>query len=129
MALAAGYNNALNLNTMQYGQQPIQQVDNMVWVKGPNEANAYPVTPGTSKTLYDSENPVFYIKSVDLSGMPMPLRIFDYKERKGDVKGSTDDTVSKSDFDKFKSEILDILKKNNNYYPKKPQNKEEKVNA
>lgn len=29
----------------------------------------------------DSESNTFYIKSADASGMPMPLRIFDYKER------------------------------------------------
>ena len=28
-----------------------------------------------------SENDVFYIKSTDSSGMPLPLRTFDYKER------------------------------------------------
>ena len=31
--------------------------------------------------LMDSESNTFYIKSSDNSGMPMPLRIFDYKER------------------------------------------------
>lgn len=31
--------------------------------------------------LMDSENNVFYIKSSDASGMPLPLRIFDYTER------------------------------------------------
>ena len=29
----------------------------------------------------DSEGERFYLKSADASGMPMPLRIFDYKER------------------------------------------------
>ena len=31
--------------------------------------------------LMDSENSTFYIKSTDASGMPMPLRVFDYTER------------------------------------------------
>ena len=31
--------------------------------------------------LMDSENPVFYIKSADVSGIPLPLRVFDYTER------------------------------------------------
>ena len=31
--------------------------------------------------LMDSESNTFYIKSSDNSGMPMPLRIFDYTER------------------------------------------------
>lgn len=39
------------------------------------------VAPGASVLLMDSENSSFYIKSTDQSGMPMPLRIFDYTER------------------------------------------------
>lgn len=31
----------------------------------------------------DSEGSVFYLKSVDASGIPQPLRIFDYTERGG----------------------------------------------
>lgn len=31
--------------------------------------------------LMDSESSTFYIKSTDASGMPQPLRIFDYTER------------------------------------------------
>ena len=29
----------------------------------------------------DSESSTFYLKSTDMSGMPQPLRIFDYTER------------------------------------------------
>ena len=29
----------------------------------------------------DSESNSFFIKTADASGMPMPLRVFDYKER------------------------------------------------
>lgn len=31
--------------------------------------------------LMDSENSVFYLKTADASGMPLPLRIFEYAER------------------------------------------------
>ena len=31
--------------------------------------------------LMDSETQTFYIKTADASGMPQPLRVFDYKER------------------------------------------------
>jgi len=34
--------------------------------------------------LLDSESPCFYIKSADQSGMPLPLRAFDYTERSQD---------------------------------------------
>ena len=31
--------------------------------------------------LMDSEGERFYLKSADASGMPLPLRVFEYKER------------------------------------------------
>ena len=61
--------------------------DNSInWVQGEAGAKSYPVAPGQSAMLMDSENEVFYIKTVDASGMPLPLRIFDYKERKENEK-------------------------------------------
>ena len=51
------------------------------WVQGEEGAKAYMVAPGSSVMLMDSENTVFYLKSSDQSGMPLPLRIFDYTER------------------------------------------------
>jgi len=64
----------------QQYQQP-QSNSGLVWVQGENAAKAYPVAQNTSVLLMDSESSVFYIKSSDASGMPLPLRIFDYKER------------------------------------------------
>lgn len=37
--------------------------------------------PNQSIIMMDSEASVFYIKTSDASGMPLPLRIFDYTER------------------------------------------------
>lgn len=56
------------------------------WVQGEAGAKSYPVAPSQSVMLMDSENEVFYIKTVDASGMPLPLRIFDYKERNAQEK-------------------------------------------
>lgn len=68
-----------------YPQQPQMQTqpqsNSIVWVQGEVGARAYPVAPGNSMILLDSESSVFYLKSTDASGMPMPLRIFDFKER------------------------------------------------
>lgn len=58
-----------------------QQVGNgLIWVQGVAGAKAYLVAPGNTVMLMDSEEERFYLKSADASGMPMPLRIFDYKE-------------------------------------------------
>lgn len=60
---------------MQQAQQGIQ------WVQGIAGAKAYNIGAGQSVLLMDSESNAFYIKSTDPSGMPLPLRIFDYTER------------------------------------------------
>ena len=63
--------------------QPIAQQGNngLIWVQGEAGAKFYLVAPGNTVMLMDSEGERFYLKSADASGMPMPLRIFDYKER------------------------------------------------
>ena len=53
----------------------------LIWVQGEAGAKSYLVAPGTNIMLMDSESQVFYIKSADASGVPLPLRIFDYTER------------------------------------------------
>ena len=50
------------------------------WVQGEAGARSVPVAPGQKALLMDSETNVFYVKSSDTSGMPLPLRIFEYKE-------------------------------------------------
>lgn len=74
------------LQQPQVVQQPSQVVqqpnDNgILWVQGEAGAKSWAVAPGKSVMLMDSESNTFYIKSSDQSGMPMPLRIFDYTER------------------------------------------------
>ena len=65
----------------QQQMQPMQQpAASPLWVQGEAGAKAYPVAPGSSVILMDSESNVFYIKSADQSGMPM-MRTFDYTER------------------------------------------------
>lgn len=69
---------------VQQQPQQIQTPQNdtgILWVQGEAGAKSWAVAPGKSVMLMDSESSTFYIKSSDASGMPMPLRIFDYKER------------------------------------------------
>ena len=63
--------------------QPMAQQWNngLIWVQGEAGAKSYIVAPGNTVMLMDSEGERFYLKSADSSGMPMPLRIFEYKER------------------------------------------------
>lgn len=73
------------LRQNQY-QQPMQQApqqgnNGINWCQGESGAKSYMVAPGNQVLLMDSEACSFYIKSTDASGMPLPLRIFDYTER------------------------------------------------
>lgn len=51
------------------------------WVQGIEAAKSFMVAPNKSVLLMDSESQCFYIKTTDASGMPLPLRVFDYTER------------------------------------------------
>lgn len=62
-------------NPYQYQRQSI------IWVQGEAGAKSYPIAAGQTVLLMDSESSTFFIKSADLSGMPLPLRVFDYTER------------------------------------------------
>ena len=90
----------------------------IIWVLGEAAAKAYPVASGQAVLLMDSESPVMYIKSTDMSGMPQPLRIFDYTERtqsgtdrgQSEDKSGTSDYVSREEFNEFKEEMKKSIK-------------------
>ena len=73
--------NAYQQPMMGQAAQQTQGTPPIIWVQGEEGAKAYMVAAGNSVLLMDSENSAFYIKSTDASGMPLPLRVFDYKER------------------------------------------------
>jgi len=100
--------------------QPHMQTNNLIWCQGENAAKSYPVSAGQSVLLMDSENPVMYIKSTDQSGMPLPLRIFDYTERTQEraervqtVAEPKMDYISRNEFDAFRDEIKAEIKQVN----------------
>mgnify|MGYP004609781161 FL=1 len=70
-----------NLAQLRAQQTPAQQSPGVIWVQGEEGAKAYMVAAGNSVMLMDSESSTFYLKSTDRSGMPLPLRVFDYTER------------------------------------------------
>lgn len=67
-----------NLNPTQPTNQPQNQ--GITWVQGESGAKAYIVAPNSTVVLWDSENPVIYIKSADMSGLPT-MRVLDWTER------------------------------------------------
>lgn len=95
-----------------------QSTNSIIWVQGENAAKAYPVSAGQSVLLMDSENSLMYIKSTDQSGMPLPLRIFEYKEKTQNGKetpppvvDAKKDYISREEFDKFRAEIRDEIRR------------------
>lgn len=60
--------------------QPMQSNDMMIWVQGEAAAKSYIVAPGNKVVLWDSEEPLIYIKSVDGAGLPS-MKILEYSER------------------------------------------------
>ena len=100
-----------------YQQQPTNS-SNMIWVQGEGGAKSHPVGPGSSQVLFDSESQTFYIKTVDVSGMPQPLRIFRYEEcSEADVKKSDIDTsmfITREEFDRVIASLRNNNKRGNN---------------
>lgn len=96
---------------------PVQNSSNsLIWVQGIESAKSYMVAPNTTVLLMDSESQRFYLKSSDASGMPMPLRVFEYTEttqkaQKPDAPAvDLSGFATKAEFDAFRDEINGLLK-------------------
>lgn len=89
------------LQAQQYQpmQQPAQSNQSLIYVQGESAAKSWMVGAGQSVLLMDSESPVFYIKSADASGIPLPLRVFDYTERTQSTPQNVPQTTNPSQID------------------------------
>lgn len=99
----------------QMSAQPQAQQNTPIWVQGEAGAKSFLVAPGQSLILMDSEAEVFYIKSTDASGVPLPLRIFDYKERAASAQRPVQaaqnpamEYVTRAEFDALTAKIAEI---------------------
>lgn len=81
------------------------------WTQGINGAKAYPLGPNTKAFLFDTEVDKFYTKNTDASGVPQPVREFEYFE----VEHTTDETpnmsdyVTKAEYDSMSEKLDSIL--------------------
>lgn len=115
----------LQLQAQQY--QPTQSNQSLIYVQGESAAKSWMVGAGQSVLLMDSENPVFYIKSADASGIPLPLRVFDYKERTQNTPQNVpqatqseqinldDKYVTRQEYDALQGKYMEILERLNNF--------------
>ena len=95
--------------TMAPVQNQPQTQNTFVWIQGEEAARNYPVAPGNTVVLIESDKPIMYMKSADLSGRPQPMQIRylvseeDYRKIQN---GRNDDTyVTKEYFEKKMSEL------------------------
>ena len=139
----------MNTNQMQNSvaqpsmpSQPMQAQPNngLIWVQGESGAKSYLVAPNATVMLMDSEGDRFYIKSADASGMPLPLRIFDYTERSAvssqptggslsNEKINLDNFVTREEFERRMASIAPqtAAKKNKNKLTEDAENGEQLV--
>lgn len=117
------------LQAQQYQpmQQPAQSNQSLVYVQGEAAAKSWMVGAGQSVLLMDSENPVFYIKSADGSGIPLPLRVFDYTERNQNMPQNAQQAanpaqidldgkyVTRAEYDDLQGKYMEILDRLNNF--------------
>ena len=121
------YNNGFPMNYPQYTQQYPQQYQQpiatpqpqinqnqnnpIIWVSGEAGAKAFLVAPNTTVQLWDSENPVIFLKSADASGMPS-MKILDYTIREGEkpqnvpLKNEMNNYATKQDMAALKAETM-----------------------
>lgn len=106
----------------------------MIWTKGKAEATNYPIPRGTTLPIFDSEDDVFYVKTVDVYGNTQPLRVFRYEEiTQSDDQTAKAPTVSVEEFKSLKDELEElkeeIKKVNSQPVDKKPYRKEYRNNG
>lgn len=95
-------------------QQPTAQNSGVIWVQGEEAAKAYMVAAGNSVLLMDSEKHSFYIKSTDQSGMPMPLRIFDYTERTAQPQKKPEEYATRAELEALAAKLEALTGGKNN---------------
>lgn len=93
--------------------QPQNQTSSINWVQGEAGARSFNVPSGQTALLMDSETNVFYIKTSDISGIPLPLRKFKYEEVPQDAQ--SDDRalstyITKDELDARLKEFAEQLK-------------------
>ena len=97
---------------------PAPSSNGINWVSGESGAKSWIVGRGESVLLMDSESQCFYIKSADASGMPLPLRVFDYAERTQNtpqgsqsvLNQSSDNFITRTEFDDLKAKYEELEK-------------------
>lgn len=107
----------------------------MIWTKGKAEATNYPMARGTTVPIFDSEEDVFYVKTVDVYGNTQPLRVFKYEEitQSDETANKSNPSVSLEEFNALKNDMAELKqllqRQNETRDVKKPYKKEYRNNG
>ena len=109
----------------------LSNVSGMNWCQGESGAKAYPVAPGNTVPIFDTEEKCVYIKSVDVMGRPLPLKILDYTERTDEPKEEKPNVLNEamSALNEKLDAVLELLSKPEKKEEKKDEKKEAKKDA
>ena len=108
-------------------QQSMQSSQGIKWVDGEAEAKGTPIPNGASQfAMWDINEPIIYIKSLNQMGMPNPMQKARYKlEQKeqshnmsngmsrDEEKQNDSQYVTKSDFEQMKNELKELVTQQN----------------
>lgn len=115
-----------NFNNSMYQVPQGQQNNSIVWVQGEEGAKAYPIAPGNTVLLMDSESPVIYLKRADLSGRPMQMEIYDMVRRDPNQTSNNEQMIDLSGYVKMEEldnlieeKVKKFINKNKQNYKKK----------
>lgn len=101
-----GVNNGMTGSAYYNPTPTVNAANTFIWVQGEEAAKAYPVAPNSSVILFDSENPVLYIKQADATGRPLPMQIYDMVERGSKQETATEGVV---DYGRIKQIVSDAI--------------------
>lgn len=88
-------------------QQQLYQSFGMKEVDGLNGVNRYPLAPGASVALKDINSMTMFVKSADLSGALLPLRVFELHEVTKEYQ-DRETPVSRAEFNQMSNTIGDL---------------------
>ena len=100
------------------------QTTPFVWVENQKIAENWPLNPGSSIVMMDTQEPVIYIKTVDVMGRVLPLEIYDMVKREPDPGSAY---VTKAEIESLFEQYLGKNRPHNKYYGKPKKSDESEV--
>lgn len=97
---------------MQFANNPYSFMT--ILVQGEEGANIYPVAAGSTVLLMDFNSGMFWLKTTDNTGIPQPLRRFNFKEipnqmQGGQIPPASNNGVSREEFEELRKQINELL--------------------